>query len=289
LGYLQNIKSPDMYVKMMRTFMFRMPEAERDEACQEVGQHLAALAEDYEAEGHPKAEALLLAIERFGQPFRVGSEIARKWEIKRQRRLQQIQPQLARRLKWFRNCCSFFTVGVPILFVMNYHFWPLILIVASVHGLLVSILAHWLQSLEAQVAPPLARPAERTLSEAWGNSQSEAKELWKERLPQIGNQLKQSKSLWGRLNLYAARWFGRRAINRDGSGKSASSDLLRKLIWQMLGLAYLALLILWPTGTDPSLINVRGLVIFLYASIRIQSVSRSYLDKQFRASGTPQI
>jgi len=289
LGYLQNIKSPDMYVKMMRTFMFRMPEAERDEACQEVGQHLAALAEDYQAEGHTEAEALLLAIERFGRPFKVGSEIARKWEIKRHRLIQTTQPQLARRLKWFRNCYSFFSAGLPVLFVMHYHFLPLILVVAAVHGLLASILAHWLRSAEAEVAPPLARPAERTLSEAWANSQSEAKELWKERLPQIGNQLKQSKSLWGRLNLYAARWFGRRAINRDGSGKSASSDLLRKLIWQMLGLAYLALLILWPTGTDPSLINVRGLVIFLYASIRIQSVSRSYLDKQFRASGTPQI
>ncbi len=289
MGYLQNIKSPDMYVKMMRTFMFRMPEAERDNACQEVRQHLAALAEDYQAEGHTEEESLLLAIERFGQPFKIGSEIARKWEIKRQRFIQITQPEAARRLKWFRNCYSFFSAGLPVLFVMHYHSILLILVVAAVHGLLASILAHWLQSVEAEVAAPNIRPAEQTLSEAWASSQSENKELWKERLPQIDNQLKQSKSLWGRLNLYAAQWFGRRAINRDRSVRSNSSGLLRKLIWQMLGLVYLVLLILWPTGTDPNLINMRGLLIFLYASIRIQSVSRSYLDKQFRASGTPQI
>lgn len=290
MSYLRNIKSPEMYVKMMQTFMFRMPETERDEACQEVRQHLVSLAEDCQAEGYTEAKALLLAIERFGQPFKVGSEIAQKWEIKRQRLIQTAQPQLARQLKWLRNCYSFFTASVPVLFVMNYHFWLLILMVASVHGLLVSILSHWLQSIEAQVAPPFRRPAERILLEAWAaNSRSENKELWKERLPQIDNQLKQSKGLWGHLNLYAACWLGRRAINRDESGKSVRSGLLRKLIWQILGLVYLVVLILWPTGTDPSLMYMRGLLIFLYASIQIQSVCHIYLKRKLGASGTPQI
>lgn len=274
-----------MYIKMMRTLMFRMPDAERENACQEVHQHLAALAEDYRAEGHTEAEALLLAIERFGPPFKVGGEIGRKWEIRRQRLIQTTQPQLARQLKWFRNCYSFFTAGVPVLFVMNYHFWPLILVVASVHGLLVSILAHRLRTVEAEVASPLRRPAERTLTEAWATSQSETKELWKERLPQIDNQLRQSKSLSGRFNLYAARWFGRRAINKEQAKKSSAP--VWKLMWQLPGLIYLLALILWPTGTDSGLTNLKCFLIFLCASIQTQSISRSYLDKRFGIGNTP--
>ena len=97
MGQLRNIKSLNLYVRMMQVFMVSMPPSERDEACQEVRQHLEALVEDFQAEGHSPEEAVGLAVERFGNPGKVGADIRAKWEANRKNQ------GIATRSEWIRQ------------------------------------------------------------------------------------------------------------------------------------------------------------------------------------------
>jgi len=216
-----------MYLKMMRALLFRMSEAERDEVCQEVRLHLEALVEDHQAEGHSPQEAMTLAVQQFGPPFKVGGEIARKWEAKRERLVEATQPRLARQKKWHKFIFAPLVNSVPILFVLNYHSWPLILAAASIH-------------------------------------------------------LRQRKNLWGRLNLHVMQWLGGRFLAEEESERAVSSAFKWKVIWQLLGFAYLIALVLWPA--EGNIMNMKNMMIFLYVSLKMAPLSRSLADKLLPAA-----
>ena len=274
MGYLKNIKSPDMYLKMMRALLFRMSEAERDEVCQEVRLHLEALVEDHQAEGHSPQEAMTLAVQQFGPPFKVGGEIARKWEAKRERLVEATQPRLARQKKWHKFIFAPLVNSVPILFVLNYHSWPLILAAASIHGLLSGVLLHYTGRLDAQIAAaggPLELCDWRT-----------AHESWKKTLPQVAQHRRQKKNLWGGINLYVIRWLGSRFLEGEESKRAVSSAFKWKVIWQLLGFAYLTALVLWPA--EGNIMNMKNMMIFLYVSLKMAPLSRSLADKLLPAA-----
>lgn len=282
MGYLQNIKSPEMYVKMMRAFLFRMPTSERTEVCQEVHQHLAALVEDHQAEGYSPQEAIALAIQQFGPPFKVGGEIARKWEAKTQRLLEATQPRLARRKKRLVFLTAAFSGSMPVLISMNYHYWLVIVVLASAHGLLSGVLYHYTQRLGVWIAGPKGPPEERD----W----PETRELWEEKLPQITEQIRHGavgKSAWGRLNLLAAQWVGKRVLETAQGTADAPAAFKRRLFWQVLGLAYLAVLVLWPA--EGQFMTMRNLLIFLFVSVKMSSLSRRLADKRWPAVKTAQM
>ena len=258
-----------MYLTMMRALLFRMSEAERDEVCQEVRLHLAALVEDHQAEGHSPQEAMTLAVQQFGPPFKVGAEIAQKWEAKRERLAEATQPRLARQKKWHRFIFAPFVSSVPILFVLNYHSWLIILAAASVHGLLSGVWLHYTRRLDAQIAAA-GGPLEVRDWRA-------AHESWKETLPQVAEQLRQRKSLWGRLNLHILQWLGSRFLERERRKRDLSSAFMWKVIWQLLGFAYLAVLVLWPA--EGNIMNMKNMMMFLYVSLKMVPFSRSLADK----------
>ena len=253
--------------------MFPMPVSERDEACEEVRQHLEALVEDHQGEGHSAQEALTSAVQQFGPPFKVGRKIWQKWDVKRQRLLEATQPQLAGRKKRLAYLIGLLGGAVPVLIVLNCRYLPALLAIASANGLVLGALNHYTQRLDAQTAKLEGLP------QIEERQQSSNREAWRETLPQIAEQLRQTKGLWGRFNLIVAQWAGDRFIEKRGCTSVSSSGLRRKLFWQILGLAYLVVLVLWPAPHYA--MRVKDMLIFLYVSAKMSSFSHSLADKRW--------
>ncbi len=266
---------------MMRAFMFPIPASERDEGCEEVRQHLEALIEDHQAQGHSPQKALTLAVQQFGPPFKVGRKIWQKWDVKRQRLLEATQPRLARRKKRFVYLTGLLGGSVPVLIVLNCHYLPALFGIALSHGLVMGALSHYTQCLNTQIAEleGLLPIEER--------QQSSNREAWKEASPQIAEQLLHTKGLWGRFNLIVAQWAGDRFVEKRTRTSVPSSCLRWKLFWQILGLAYLAVLVLWPAPYHA--MGVKDMLIFLYLSAKMSSLSYSLANKRWPLMKSSQI
>ena len=238
------------------------------------------MVEDLEAEGHSPSESLQLTIKRFGQPFRVGRQIAQKWEAKRQLLNQKAQPRLARRLRWLGNIRFFLLVSVPVLIETNYHpAWRLILVGAVVIGCLVGSMETVVERMEVQLNGPFSLgPLSEYLVSA------EKQEQIKENLPEIRGRIRVSKSLWGKCNLYAAQWASVWAMNGAQKTEPTSRTSRRSVVWQLLGLIYLAALIWWPVSTDASVMAWRYVLAFWFVSGKVSARCQRLMKPRFKYS-----
>ena len=265
MGYLQSIKSADAYVKVMRAFMFRMPEVERDEACEEVRQHLAALIEDHQAEGHSSQEALRLAVQQFGPPFKVGLQIERRWEAGKRRQIEVSQPALARCWKrlFFLLCLI---VGSGVFLIMQItNGWLALVFSSAVYGLLSGSLVTYLTELDKQV---YGVP---------GVEWKEARTRLQEAQPMIADRISRSRSLRVRLDFLARQYAIKYLLNRKDNPLKPTALPKNILSALLLGVA-LGALILWsPVGHETT--YLRKLMIFLIVSMQTQGLGRVLMNR----------
>ena len=67
------------YLARVRRHLYAVPAAQRDELLAEMRGHLHAMAEENERAGHDREKAVALALEQFGEPSRIGQDMARSW------------------------------------------------------------------------------------------------------------------------------------------------------------------------------------------------------------------
>jgi len=276
MGYLQTIKSPEAYVKMMQTFMFLMPEAERNGACEEARQHLEALVEDFQREGQSPQGAMTLAVQQFGSPFRVGRDIGQKWEQKRKRQTEVTKPILARRSKWLRYLSVSFMAGGMVLITTGIDAWlPLVLLSAG-QGLLAGCLFVCQEALDERIN------SSQRLN--W----SERRQWLQESEPQIVENLLQNRSLWNRLNLLASQRATAYLLNLENNQLTKSTTFSWNVKSVVLFVTLIAALIYW-SPIDHEAIYWRRLMLFMLVSIQAQGVGKVLTNRLLLRERTPQM
>ncbi len=268
MGYLQHIKSPEMYVRMMQTLMFPMPPAEREEACQEVRQHLEALVDDFRAEGHSPEEAVRLAIQQFGNPFRVGSQIWKKWDQKKSRQAEVTKPTLARRRKWLRYLSVSFTAGGTMLILSNTTAWLPLVFLSAGQGLLAGCLLVYQEALDERINGPR------------GLSWSASRQWLQESEPQIVENLLQNRSLWNKLSLFVSKRMTAYLLNLENHQATKSATFSWNVRSVVFFVTMLAALISW-SSIDHEGAYFKRVMIFLLVSIQAQGVSRVLMNRLF--------
>jgi hypothetical protein len=77
----------ELYLKRLTAHLIWMPRREKDEVRQEVRLHLEALIATHEFEGKSEEETVEAALHQFGDPRKIGKEMARSWWKKRRRQM----------------------------------------------------------------------------------------------------------------------------------------------------------------------------------------------------------
>lgn len=276
MGYLQTIKSPEAYVKMMQTFMFLMPEAERNGACEEARQHLEALVEDFQREGQSPQGAMTLAVQQFGSPFRVGRDIGQKWEQRRKRQTEATKPALARRRKWLRYLSVSFRAGGMVLITTGTDAWlPLVLLSAG-QGLLAGFLFVCQEALDERI------DSSQRLN--W----SEHRQWLQESEPQMVERLLQNRSLWNKLSLFVSKRMTAYLLNLENHQATKSATFSWNVRSVVVFVTMPAALIYW-SPIDHEVAHLRRLIIFLLISIRTQGVGRILTNRLLLRERTPQM
>ncbi len=208
-----------------------------------------------------------LAIKQFGQPFRVGRDIAQKWETKRKRQTETAKPIPTRQRKWLKFLTTIITSWGGIWCVMNYHAWPVILTWAVGQGILYGLATGHIAELDEEIDGP--KGAE------WPEMQ---KELRESRIG-IREQVSQSKNLWGKLTML----FVQRLTERYST--TASNPFARAISfgWTVSSvswsLAYLAVLIFCSAISHGRIIFWTYLI-FYYVTDKAGTISKVIITRR---------
>ena len=90
----------EKYLDRLCKLFLVMPEAEQAEVRDEIRQHLLTMIALHEAEGLSKTEAVRVSLEKFGDPDKIGQEMAKAWLKKRDATLASERPRYARLPSW---------------------------------------------------------------------------------------------------------------------------------------------------------------------------------------------
>ena len=276
MGYLQNIKSPDTYVRMMRAMLSRMPKAERDEACEEVRQHLEALVEDFQAEGHASQEALTLAIQQFGSPVKVGLNIWLRWERKRWRQMEAARPTVRPQRKFLVALLSG-AITVSFVFVINVtDSWVPVVLLSALSGL-VGYLDPCLYQRDLKHLLGLNEQPESVQKTDWVETQRKLRES----KVRGAEQLSQRRGLRSRLNLLVVQSVITYLIRRKRQpatrppASSLSSWSLGTAVWFMVVVSALAY---W-VPADHGAPHLKKFMLFTMLSLQSRETGRSLANR----------
>jgi len=284
VGYLQTIKSPEMYVSVMRVFMFPMPDVERDEACQEVRQHLEALAEDFQVQGASVEDATVKAVKQFGLPSKVGREISQKWV-----KGNQSHPNIGK-LRVFKSkekALGAVTLlqkcfwGLGFFWVISHTLTAIVLLSVAVGlGISDGVLEAHREGANERTGVVQGMDIGMDMRQRMDRGLKRAKTTLKQ-------QLSEDKTLRGRLRhvLY-------RLVEPDVSRFVGLSSPATSLPWKPagvgLGLAYLTVLLLWP-GACGWQLTLKQILILVFVSGRTRTVSQVLVNRLLLRGRTPQM
>ena len=266
MGYLQNIKSPEAYVNSMRVALSDMPETEREEACEEVRQHLGSLVEDFHADCHSSEEAMMLAIEQFGHPLKVGFQIGQKWRQKNEERNEERieaakfpafkrKERLLAVVDQISSC-----LPIPVLIFAFYrHSLPWVFLLPATLGLQSGIINAYRQALRDQVWEPQGISPQRRLEAS---------------IPKVRLRLLRDRTWRGRLTFVVVRLIGQQLMSWVGL-----SERRTHLNWKWntsaitWGGFYLLLLVLWPDDSGWQSL-LKQMIVFPYVFTRAFTISK---------------
>ena len=248
--------------------MFPMPIPNRDEACEEIRQHLEALIEDYQGEGCPPQEAVTLAVERFGSPFKLGRKIGCKWEANRKRQIAAANPVLARQRKWMRFLC-FCTTGIGMLLIMRFiDGWLPLVICCAALGILIGCLFPSVPGISEQLYDRLGMGQEEAQGPSW---EAQMKML---------KRLSLSRSLRIRTIVLISQWVITYSHSR-GNNPTKLGLLSGNAVFPVLPVLLLVGCIAfnyWPPVDHDVLIN-RKIIIFMLVTLPAQDIGRGLINR----------